>query len=568
MSESRRRVAIFGGGTAGMTAAHELAERGFDVDLYERHQMLGGKARSFGYPGTGTDGRPDLPGSTGGHFFMGDMPNLGDTLHRIPISGGGTVLDRLSTAPIAGRLAWGAAAPYVTAPTLTTTRRWRYPVAVLRMGRELLDLRLVLTKTDLTVLGRKFAALITSGEQRQWGQLEHQTIEDYFGVDRLSAEARKLAQLPCYAWLANDAGASARSVAQTFAVAASGVFGRRKDGLPHIASMLDGPETTVWFDAWARHLNGLGVRIHLGHTVTGFSLRDGVIATATAQDGSGSPMTVDADWYVLAVPSDKAATLIDEDLLGADPALAAIADTPLLHGLNLQIYLRHRVTELGVLFMSFDSPWEMGNEVLSNHWTLNLSDYGDGTVRECVSVQLSDATWWSRPGMLYGKPAKDCTGEEIIAEVLAQMRYYLPGGEQIFAASAIHSIRLGPATPVRADGGLTIDEPLVSASPSASNLRPSARTQIGNFFLAGAYTRNFAAGDQLAGANESGRRAAAEVLAASGIHAPPVEIETWTPPAWLRALWNDDDRRYKRGLPNRFDVVPTRPGRSTSAPAR
>src|SRR5690349_13282009 len=59
----RRRptVAVLGAGVAGMTAAHELVERGFDVTLYEK-RAWGGKARSTTVPGSGTGGRRDLPG--------------------------------------------------------------------------------------------------------------------------------------------------------------------------------------------------------------------------------------------------------------------------------------------------------------------------------------------------------------------------------------------------------------------------------------------------------------------------------------------------------------------------
>lgn len=45
-----------------MSAAHELAERGFHVTVFEARNTQGGKARSCFVPNTGTDGRRDLPG--------------------------------------------------------------------------------------------------------------------------------------------------------------------------------------------------------------------------------------------------------------------------------------------------------------------------------------------------------------------------------------------------------------------------------------------------------------------------------------------------------------------------
>lgn len=61
-----RRVIILGGGVGGMSAAHELAERGFEVTVYETRPIAGGKARSMSVPGSGTDGRRDLPPSRDG----------------------------------------------------------------------------------------------------------------------------------------------------------------------------------------------------------------------------------------------------------------------------------------------------------------------------------------------------------------------------------------------------------------------------------------------------------------------------------------------------------------------
>src|SRR5262249_59818163 len=54
----------------------------------------GGKAWSLGVPGSGSGGRPDLPGEHGFRFFPGFYKNLGDTMRRIPTSDG-TIYDRL-----------------------------------------------------------------------------------------------------------------------------------------------------------------------------------------------------------------------------------------------------------------------------------------------------------------------------------------------------------------------------------------------------------------------------------------------------------------------------------------
>ncbi len=78
------RVVILGGGVAGLSAAHELIERGFEVAVYEKNAMFGGKARSLSIPQTGTAGRKNLPGEHGFRFFPAFYRHLPDTMMRIP----------------------------------------------------------------------------------------------------------------------------------------------------------------------------------------------------------------------------------------------------------------------------------------------------------------------------------------------------------------------------------------------------------------------------------------------------------------------------------------------------
>ena len=78
-------VAVLGGGVAGLSAAHELAERGFAVTVYEQRDAPGGKARSIPVAGSGTGGRADLPGEHGFRFVPGFYRHLPDTMARIPV---------------------------------------------------------------------------------------------------------------------------------------------------------------------------------------------------------------------------------------------------------------------------------------------------------------------------------------------------------------------------------------------------------------------------------------------------------------------------------------------------
>src|SRR4030095_7873158 len=82
-----KRVIVLGGGVAGMSAAHELRERGFEVEVHEAKAVPGGKARSIPVPATGTGGRPDLPGEHGFRFFPSFYRHLPDTMKRIPFRG-------------------------------------------------------------------------------------------------------------------------------------------------------------------------------------------------------------------------------------------------------------------------------------------------------------------------------------------------------------------------------------------------------------------------------------------------------------------------------------------------
>ena len=72
----KKTVSIFGGGIAGMTVAHELIEKGFDVIVYEKDDSLGGMAKSK---------RNNIPSEHSWRGYAKFYYNALEIMKRIPI---------------------------------------------------------------------------------------------------------------------------------------------------------------------------------------------------------------------------------------------------------------------------------------------------------------------------------------------------------------------------------------------------------------------------------------------------------------------------------------------------
>lgn len=76
---TKKKVAVVGGGIAGISTASNLAERGFEVTLYEKEHFLGGKVGSWEFESQGEK----LRAEHGFHAFFRQYYNLRDYLKRI-----------------------------------------------------------------------------------------------------------------------------------------------------------------------------------------------------------------------------------------------------------------------------------------------------------------------------------------------------------------------------------------------------------------------------------------------------------------------------------------------------
>jgi uncharacterized protein with NAD-binding domain and iron-sulfur cluster len=306
----------------------------------------------------------------------------------------------------------------------------------------------------------------------------------------------------------------------------------------------------------------LGVTFNVGTTVSELALSGGRISGATVTDASGASSAVTADHYVLAVPVERAVPLLSPSILAADPSLVSLKQltTDWMNG--VMIYLK-KPLDLSKGHVTYPGqPWALTSIDQAQFWTKNFAGtYGDGTVVDCLSLDLSA---WDKPGILYGKTAKECTPDQIFAEILAQLRKAIPSGEKVLPDSDIHSYFIDPAITGSGTAKVANDEPLLINTTDSWKDRPAATTKIPNLYLAADYVKTDINLATMEGTNEAGRAAVNAILERSGSSASPVELYDLYQPREFAPVYADDDRRYALGLPNAYDLfAPYWPGRTS-----
>ena len=536
------KVIILGGGIGGLSAAHELIERNFDVEIYELLSIPGGKARSFPVPGSGSDGRKDLPGEHGFRFFPRFYRHITHTMSRIPYGPAGTVADNL-----------------VDTTRCQLNRYGRHPVDLIaRSPRSINDVRVTLddlgrflggdldlTHDDLRFFGSKVWQIVTSCRERRDSDYEKIGWWDFIGAEHRSLAYQKLLGHGITRSLvaAKAREASTKTIGDIFVQL---LFDIVTPG-PSTDRVLNGPTNDVWIDPWRRYLESQGVAYYLDSKVTAVSFDGERIRSATINRG-GSRVTVAGDYFIFALPVEDVIDLITPDMIRADPALSSLFTlddiTEWMNG--IQIYLTEDVPLARGHNIYVDSPWALTSISQAQFWKrISLSGYGDGAVRGIISVDISE---WEAPG-LNGKAAIDCTPEEIKQEVWEQLKRSLNYGDvAVLKDEQLHSFSLDPSLS-RHQNTTANEEPLLVNLVDTWKLRPDAVSRIRNLFLASDYVRTFTDLATMEAANEAARRAVNGILDAAGSGAARCGVWHLHEPE-IFAPWRELDLiRYMQGLP-------------------
>ena len=268
------KVAVVGGGLAGLAAACALADSGFQVTLFERRPFLGGRASSYQHPGTG-----EVVDNCQ-HVLLGCCTNLIDFYARLGVKDKIRWYDALTFLEPGGRVSV-IGASWLPAPLHTAPAFLRAACLGLR---------------DKIAIARAMASLVQklpadNGETfltwlRQHGQTER-AIERFWKTILVSALNEDLDRI--------SVSYAAQVVRESFLKSAAA--GRM--GVPTV------PLTELYGTAEA-YISARGGKVLLRRGVDGFRAEAGGVTLTTAQDAATF------DFVVLAASFDVLARLLPQ----------------------------------------------------------------------------------------------------------------------------------------------------------------------------------------------------------------------------------------------------------------
>jgi hypothetical protein len=341
---------------------------------------------------------------------------------------------------------------------------------------------------------------------------------------------------------------------------------REQSGYAAADRLLDAPTNEAWIDPWVSHLRSLGVEFLTGYRAAALSVTRGQVTAAQLQptNSAGDPrrggrlVPLEADWFVCAMPVEQIVPLLNRKLLAVDPDLARLRnlETDWMNG--IQYFLsRPPALEVKGHVAFLETPWALTAIDQGLFWRRDIArQYGDGRVTDIYSVDISD---FFTPGIVYGRPASQCTPAEIAREVWEQMKRALNTPSQtVLADDMIVRWFLDPA--IHYPGGpgrpAASREPLLINTAGSLEDRPEAHTRVPNLFLASDYVRTNVDLATMEGANEAGRQAVNALLASAGSRATEATLGTLWQPSELDGAFRLDEVRYRSGQPNIYDIVP------------
>jgi hypothetical protein len=207
---------------------------------------------------------------------------------------------------------------------------------------------------------------MTSCDARRVGEWEHIGWYEYVNAANFSPEYQRVFGTGLTKDLVAAKGTKASTrviglMAEAFVYASVGQYApgvSSQSDYGDVDRLLDSPTNEAWIDPWVAHLNSLGVQFR--HRAESLQLQAGKVASAGLVDSAGQQATIDADWFICAMPVEQMVKLLDQQLLAADPSLAKLKslETDWMNG--IQYFLSQPPTLKVKGHVAFlETPWAL-----------------------------------------------------------------------------------------------------------------------------------------------------------------------------------------------------------------
>jgi hypothetical protein len=534
-----KTVAVFGAGIAGLSAAHEFVRLGYKVSVYEANSEAGGFFRS-----ARVSGHEGMPSEYSWHGFGPWYHNVFDLMKQIPFDETGSVYDKGLSRPI----------DFGIAPDKGTTQfndTWMLPVSrMLRMTR----------MDSLKGIWLMF---------KTWAS-NRRTFEHYSRLNASEHWKPMLSNLGWKTWRASFGpwvgsdwtNVSSHTVGQFFRK----LLISRPSHL-HMADgegpawdhsqgdgwlLLRGPSSECWFDKWIAHLEKSGVDFLWEQPLQKLDYDGKKIITAQLASGDA----VQADIYVLATNPFAAADILKQTPELAEDDQLRLFEPLIQDGPHTQVSFRIAFTEKIVW------PRKRAAVIIADsEYNLTLFDQGQIWAPD-VDLGVGVKSLWTGtacvakiPGRLFGVPIVECTKEQFIEEVKAQL--FSCEGLDALIKEANNGRSLTTFTIKRVEvwhewqfspTGIESYQPKWVTTTNTQPYLPRQKTSIPNLVLAGAHTKTEADVWSIEGAVESGRRAAQAIESS-------VKVIPQYKSKWLSIISTMDDMLYSINAPHALNFI-------------
>lgn len=457
------RVAIIGGGLAGMGAALQLRARDCEVTIFEKSNRMGGKAGSALVNGVWED--------HGFHVMPEWYVNFWKLVEDLGIRGNFVATDRY------GHVVRGEY------PSIRDHHSFMSLADVwknITSGTMTIPNQILMLYSTLDLVSHDFGGTeAILGDTSVVGFLWSR----FYRTEQIATLHHEHA---LQGWTVPGHYLSARSIQAIYG--AWGMYPKP------IASIARGNLQECLIEPIQKRLESMGTRIRLNTSLRRLRVQGDRVHSLSLEGPEGS-FEEEFDHVIVAVPGERIHELVDDEVARAAPRLM---DIRLLHFrpmIALHLHLKRKFpglpkdtfnlvgSRLGITMVDISQIWEGIESTVLNVIAGNSA----------LLVGLSD--------------------DEATRQIFEEMRTYLPGLEWSDVERAYYQSH--------------VDEPLFCSEVGAYRSRPYASTQLSNLFLAGTYCRtgvSFDGGETMESALSSGYAAAEALRQRAGLGGKPVEF--------------------------------------------